>query len=347
MVAILLGLVGVLSAQAAPAHAWPGFEHHDAWPSGFAMGDRSTKLRSEGPAKFDGERLAHLDLTIPEGVALLGRVNAPVSLVVDDTVMANADVREKVAGLGFPVGLQGRLSDASVAHLRDWTHLRSLDLEYSAELTGAGMESLRGLPKLVYLNVSQTSIGERGFRVLATLPRLQYLNATGTKGAGKPGAFLAPLVGLEVARLGRTGTNDDVVAQLCQLPKLERINLDDGDITDQGANCLTGLKHLRQLHLRGTKVSDLSLPSLAGLPSLESLNLERTAITDDGLRHLASCEPLEELGLSRNDLTVAGLAHLADAPSLKKVVAYGTQVTPADLPTLPASFRAKVHLELW
>lgn len=85
-------------------------------------------------------------------------------------------------------------------------HVAWLDLS-GAEITDAGLERLRGLPRLERLHLDGTRVGDAGLRLLRDLPSLAFLNLHGTRATDRGLAALAALPALrEVVVAGTSVT---------------------------------------------------------------------------------------------------------------------------------------------
>jgi hypothetical protein len=127
------------------------------------------------------------------------------------------------------------------------------------KMVDADMAAVKGLPKLLLLNLTLTSVGDDGLRVVRTLPRLRSLF------------------------LGATKVTDAGMAHLKDLTQLEVLIFRDNNVTDAGVSHLAGLTNVTGLNLAGTKVTDACLKYMQGKSRLTKLNLSRTAVTDEGV----------------------------------------------------------------
>ncbi len=93
-------------------------------------------------------------------------------------------------------------------------HVVIADLESRPAPHDSGLESLRGLEQLASLDLSGTSVTDRGMAVAASLPALKIL------------------------RLRGTGLTDESVPRLCLLTGLAELDLRDTSITDAGVRAV-------------------------------------------------------------------------------------------------------------
>jgi internalin A len=228
----------------------------------------------------------------------------------------------------------GDIVDASLGHLKGlMSGLQMLGLSYNALVTDAGLEHLKGMTRLQYLDLSYTHVS--GLEYLDSLTGLQYLNLSCTPVTDAGLEHLKGLSGLRLLRLaGSRDTNSRItnagLAHLEGLTGLQGLDLHHTLITNAGLEHLKGLTGLQNLWLFDTGITDAGLEHLKGLTGLHKLFLP-SAITDAGLAHLKGLTGLKELGLSGDKITDAGLAHLTGLSGLEELYLSGTRITDAGI----------------
>jgi internalin A len=182
----------------------------------------------------------------------------------------------------------------AISNLAPATSLRELSLAHS------GIESLRGLEKLVALEtLDVTNISTTDLSILRQCPRLVTLTAEGVITALES-IIHAAAPSLVDCRLHI----DDVVRAL----------------DSRSLSCLRRCTVL--------KFSDLDKASLQGLeeiPTLERLDLEYTSVDD--VRSLAGCRALKELKLPYSLVTDVGIIGLERIATLEILDVAGSQIT--------------------
>jgi len=153
-----------------------------------------------------------------------------------DQLAAEAAALEKLAARGFHA-------------LRVAADTEALDLNlslFSDAVGDAEMALLAGLePRLVWLNLSRTKVGDAGLAEVARCKELRRLN------------------------LSRTEVGDAGLAALAGLPHLAYLNLYGTGVSDAGLAHLAGLAKLEKLYLWQTRVTDAGVAKLkAALPGL-------------------------------------------------------------------------------
>jgi penicillin V acylase-like amidase (Ntn superfamily) len=138
----------------------------------------------------------------------------------------------------------------------------------NAKMDNAGLEAIKGHSKLSLLNLTYTSVGDDGLRVVETLPSLRSLY------------------------LGATKVTDAGLAHLKDHTQLENLIFRDNAITDVGVAHLERLTNITGLNLAGTKITDESLKYLTGKSRLTKLNVARTAVTSEGLARIRKSLPV-------------------------------------------------------
>lgn len=130
-----------------------------------------------------------------------------------------------------------QIPDAGLEHLKRLTKLEFLDLGDSS-VSDAGLECLEGLTTLEYLYLAQTQASDAGMEHLKGLSELRELNLSQTK----------------VSNAG--------LKSLGCLTKLEWLNLEKTQVGDAGLEHLAAMAQLEHLHLQGTNVTDAGVAKL-------------------------------------------------------------------------------------
>ena len=194
-------------------------------------------------------------------------------------------------------------------------------------VTDAGLEPLKGLPRLRTLQLDNTQVTDAGLGHIEGLNQLRglSLNLTMVTDAGLE--HLKGLTKIEGLYLAGTEVTDAGLVSLKALPNLQVLDLNGTKVTDAGLSRLIGQTKIEELYLAGTKVSDTGLVSLKGLPDLHVLNLDGTKVTDAGLAHLAGMTNLHRLWLDKTQITDAGLVHLKGLSRLQTLYLVETRIT--------------------
>ena len=199
----------------------------------------------------------------------------------------------------------------------DLQHLRRLNAQsvnlFGSKITDAGLEYLKGMTKLKYLDLNSTQVTDAGLEHLKGLTKLEHLDLGGTRVTGAGLKHLKGLTELQHLYLTSTKVTDAGLEHLNGLAKLKFLDLNGTQVTDAGLEHLKGLTKLECLYLSSTNISDAGLEHLTGLTNLQSLGLEVTDITDAGLVHLKGLTQLEELYLVITKVTDEGVVKLLEA----------------------------------
>ncbi len=222
---------------------------------------------------------------------------------------------------------------AGMASLRKLTRLRSLNLECSP-ITDAALVHLETLTDLERLSLNGTPVTDAGLVHLKGMARLRMLELASTQVGDAGMASLGGLPRLGSLWLHRTKVGDAGLAHLSRLPRLVQLELDSTWVTDAGLAHVGRMTNLRVLNLSHTQVKGPGLAHLRSLVRLTSLDLTRAPVTDDGLAHLPRLTGLSSLYVGKTRITDAGLAHLAGLIGLKELYIDGTNVSDAGLPHL-------------
>src|SRR5262245_51156758 len=127
------------------------------------------------------------------------------------------------------------------------TNLLSVNFSLAgAKIDDAALDSLKGVAEqIVWLNLGNTSVTDKGLAALAGLKNLRRLH------------------------LEKTGIGDEGVASVKGLTELQYLNLYGTKVTDKGLATIGGLKKLKNVYLWQTAVTDAGAADLAkALPGL-------------------------------------------------------------------------------
>ena len=213
-------------------------------------------------------------------------------------------------------------------HLRDFPKLQGVWIIASRQLTDVGMEQLKEVPQLLFLDAADARITDAGLQHIAGSRNLVFLNLTGTRITDAGMVHLRRLTELRRLILADTAISDVGLAHLKDLANLQDLDLQDIPITDAGLAYLKGLTQLETLVLDGTQISGPGLSHLEGNKSLAFLRLNRAPITDAGLAALGRLDSLREVWLEDTAITDEGLLHLRPMPRLLNLRITRTRVTP-------------------
>ncbi len=187
------------------------------------------------------------------------------------------------------------ISDAGLGLLNALPYLQQLNVSGNRNITDKGVATLFPL-RLLTLSVAHTSLTDVGVNYLRRLRSLEYLDASdnGITDKGVRLISTMPLKRLDLAG-EQTVTNNGFEA-LENMKSLRALVLDSNE---QLGPCLPklGTLNLESLSLSRTAVRDSDLPALVGMKHLTYLNLNHTSITDEGLVTLAKIKSLKWLSL--------------------------------------------------
>ena len=127
------------------------------------------------------------------------------------------------------------------------TNLLSVNFSLAgAKIDDAALESMKGVTdQIVWLNLANTSVTDKGLAALAGLKNLRRLH------------------------LEKTGIGDDGLVSIKGLGELQYLNLYGTKVTDKGVASIGGLKKLKNVYLWQTAVTDAGAADLAkALPGL-------------------------------------------------------------------------------
>ncbi len=222
------------------------------------------------------------------------------------------------------------VTDAGLENLKWMNQVKFVNLNLT-QVTDAGLENLKTLRHLELLYLGGTKLSDAGLRNVTKLNRLQFLSLDDTEVTSAGLQNLKSLDQLKQLSLMRTKVSDIGLENLKGTTQLQQLFLSGPQITDAGLRHIKGLNQLQYLILAGTNVTDTGLETLKGLDQLKWLTLDGTKVTDAGLQSLKALKQLESLGFVGTRVTETGLETLRGLNRLYRLELYGTKLTDADL----------------
>lgn len=245
------------------------------------------------------------------------------------------------------------VTDADMARLGRLTALRKLDLSH-AKITDVGLEHLRGLRRVVDLNLYYAEyISDSGIAHIKGWEQLEHLTLRGTKVTSRVFDHLAGLENLRSLDIASTEVTDAGFEDLASLPHLDTLAIGGNRILGPGLSLLQLLPSLKHLDVGGIQrvdsglwgiaLSDSNMRKIGELTRLETLKLNGANIADRGLdrpghelarrKELTSLPNLKDLvnlrtlELNRTPVTGLALDALRELPQLQRLsVEYATGV---------------------
>ena len=236
------------------------------------------------------------------------------------------------------------IDNHSIQWLSDLRSLTALTLSRTP-ITSLGLRNLKNLPKLVELNLIDTSLTDDGLQFIATLPRLTRLQLDGTQISDEGLPALQNQPELVMLGLANSRVTDAGLKHLSGLRKLRELWLSSNDLSGEGLASLKGMSELADLHLGHTRIGDAACRHLAILSGLTSLDLRSTYISDDGLAQFKDLRQLKGLELRETRITGTGFQSLLGSIDLEWVILYGAPVDDEGLSSI-GELGSLLHLGL-
>lgn len=216
------------------------------------------------------------------------------------------------------------VTDAGVEHLKGLTKLVRLNLQ-KAQITDAGLKYLQNLNELGDLSLHGTNISDAGMHYLAGLIKLRSLDLSGTQVSRKGLATLDKCSALQTLSIYGTNVTDQDLEVLSIFPDLESLAIDSQALSLVGTQHLAKLKKFSYLNVNlGDGDSNWTGESLLTLPNLSRLIIGRNA-TDTNMQHVASLKRLTSLTVEwSSDVTDQGCEYLSALPSVEFLGIHGT-----------------------
>ncbi|MBA3884501.1 MAG: hypothetical protein H0X67_02070 [Acidobacteria bacterium] len=256
--------------------------------------------------------------------------------------------------------LRGRLTDRGLQQLAGLDGLFSLDIDdRRLPFTAAGMAPLASLPhlgalrvdarddwmpgiaaipRLQYLGIQDTVVGDDGFVALGRSRSIEYIWGGDCHNLGSRGfRALASMPALRGLSVSCRNVDDEAVALLPDFPALRELM--PMGIPDAGYRHIgrcRGLERLILMYCRDT--TDAATEHITGLSRLAYYFASYTLVTDRTPELLSSMDSLERITFDTcHGLTDAGVATLARLPRLRELRVSGPGITPSVRAAFPSS----------
>jgi internalin A len=187
-----------------------------------------------------------------------------------------------------------KAGDSALEHIGSLTLLESLDVG-STLVTDVGLERLTSLTNLRQLTMGGNELGDAGLQALRQLPRLTYLDLSGRQGNDKNVWSIAmsntglqavlTLKNLRELRFSCVSTS--VGIEGTKLGEVSTLS-----VTQQWLEELKSLPNLERLKLQGCgRINDGAVAVLLAMPSLREVDLKGTTVTEKGGDMLRAAKP--------------------------------------------------------
>lgn len=156
-------------------------------------------------------------------------------------------------------------------------------------VTGEGLSTLRGLPNVIYLDLTGTPLTDADLPHIVTLPRLPqvYVGRTGISGAAL--SVLSQMPNLVHLCIDSTQATPEGMAGLETCPNLNSLTLLDAD--DESVAHVAQLQRLKFVMLAGENVTGDSLPVLKQMQNLQLLTFYDADLSDEEVEELQLALP--------------------------------------------------------
>lgn len=182
-----------------------------------------------------------------------------------------------------------------------------------ARIAGLDFRTLRHLPHLQKLHLGNKQVDDAVLAQLGTLPKLEYLDLFQSSIGNDGLKHLKKFPNLKMVPMGMTRVTDAGLVHLKGLTQLEYVGLRGNAVTDAGLEHLKDLTNLTGLYLGETKVTDAGLVHLKGMTKMSYLRLHHVDVGDTGLKYLEGMKDLRRLDLWETRVTDEGRKQLREA----------------------------------
>jgi hypothetical protein len=178
--------------------------------------------------------------------------------------------------LAFRPGMDTESVD--LGPIRHLSGLKELNLaKLQDALTDTALAKLKGLNSLRSLNLSDSSVTDKGMALVAAqFPQLETLTLNHDRITDSGLTELTKLKSLKTLELRHTQISDAGLKTIAKIVSLTKLTLDETKITDAGLTYLQSMPALEVLWLSRDHVTKNSVKALLHLPRLKLVNLMET-----------------------------------------------------------------------
>lgn len=160
---------------------------------------------------------------------------------------------------------ENTLCDRALIHANHLKSLKCLLLDKS-DTSDKSIMQLNGLPNIVYISATMSSVNGDCFKTFTKFPKLRTLLLYDDPLKPESFRYLPLSPNLSYLDLHSTQLDDNAMKYLGQCPNISLLRIETNPkVTDAGLKYLLNLKHLESLDLSGTRVTCAGLKTLAGL----------------------------------------------------------------------------------
>lgn len=243
--------------------------------------------------------------------------------------------------LGFHPRKDGvPVTDEDVALLENVPMLAALTLE-GIDVTDAGLEHLRGLVRLQYLEFNNLArVTGPGAKVLADLPALEYIRLLSMPTV--EGVIKTVATGKRPAQiiLGSMPIPEAALAALGTSSAMSRIDFEKETtgLTAAGLAHLVKMKKLAQLNFVDVTIDDAMAAEISKMDGLQHLTIRQSKLTEAGIVSLGRLRNLTDVTITSPPVTPAALATYKKWRALKNLTV-GKVTPPEDMVKLRAALK--------
>jgi Leucine-rich repeat (LRR) protein len=288
------------------------------------------------PANIDGLDLTAIEFDNATMAGVIKRFKNLRYLNISDSEVDDGlfELLPELPGLEMLAGSQLELSGTGLRYLNKFPKLIQLDL-HNSTVRGENLKYLVNCPQLHDLLLNETPVDDRGCSYIAKLPKISSVSLARTAITSKAAEALYPARGtLRRLDLWLCDFGDDGLQTLAKFGKLTNLTLHRSrtpDYTAKSIQALQPLKSLQHLDFSGGTIHDDVLEAIPkNVPQLNSLWLDHCkSITDKGLGKLSALSQMQDMHINEG---VAGDELMKAAthwPKLHLLMVGGGSVTNA------------------
>ena len=189
-----------------------------------------------------------------------------------------------------------RLSASETEMLKQFPHIRSLQLERVRTQDFSWLESMQSLESISISRMNSDAVLQH----VAQLPRLRSVSANYVTDAG--GQLLSHATNLESIWFRNSSVGNASIASWVQLDRLSRLRLESPNVTNDALPSIGQMRALNMLSLERARIDNVGLDSLSQLNRLQFLGLVDTNVTTAAFSKLASIRQLQTIRFVTREL---------------------------------------------
>lgn len=236
-------------------------------------------LISHFPDTAQIERLKEIgaEFDVDDSTGNVTKISISTNKLTDEVL----EIVAMISSIEYLVLESSNISDAGLKHIGGLNNLRSLVVRNCTRVQGKELIAIRG--KLESLVLKGCPIVDNSLESIIGNRNLVALDLSGTSITDKGIGHLVKIASLQHLNLSRTAISNVSIERIASLPNLKTLRVKGTKVTNSSLSHLARLTALSWLDISENEISDASVPNIVAMRSLIVLDTRNTKISKDGL----------------------------------------------------------------